>query len=612
MTTKTRHHRTASPTTVALSSSDFRKLFTPSPDDDVPHYATYSRLQAQELLACLEQAKKREETRKDCDSPVPSLKAIDDRAEVESKMPITANLKAIDAPALAESMTASAAAPRRRPTLRAPTLKQHLHRGVLWPKFMFLHCLRNIVEAVWIVLRDLWAYGGKPSRIFAAYEPLAASGAANYAGTKAPGYSCQLTFTRPFRDRARFRAVFERLCADAGMAAGAGAVRWNDAVELLRDYSPAVTDISGRHYVPNSRSYYAEGSRFKKYHAAVDMYESEDTTIMQAHLPGRAWDGTSCYNFVRELVHRYYSDDSEREASPVFKANDLIRMKDDVRRKLDDPWNIVRWALLVPFNVYSNQSGLCWQQASAAAGIDGYLEIPKELCHVNFNEVQSKRFSAALKRRGVAPTAALVFAGVHAYRLELGELPFSVVLQASLQTRSFEPACKERRFVGDWLIGVLHRVRTWRRRVGIASYAVTDAQRFYRDLIAGLGATDAAVRDGFYSRVLGKLKGGAAAFEKTPCFPGRSRLNDSLFLNNYGPRTVHPDAGCVGFNWSGAGKVGINCILVEGRLCCTVASTQLPLAKVEEIRDTFKSIICAMMDGEDGDEAIKRIVRARA
>ena len=292
-----------------------------------------------------------------------------------------------------------------------------------------------------------------------------------------------------------------------------------------------------------------------------------------------------------------------------------MQMKDDVRKKFDNPLNILLWAIRVPYNVYSNQSSLCWQKASAAAGIDGYTEIPKELCHFNLNDIQSKQLSAALKKQGVAPTAALVFAGVHAYQLVLNELPFSVVMQASLQTRAFEsshPSLKERRFVGDWLIGILHRVRTWSRLLRLDSYKMEDAKKFYQELISGLKTTNASVQDGFYSRVLGKVKGGAATFEKTPCFPGNSRLNDSLFFNNYGIRTMHDDSGCVGFNWSGAGKVGINCILVQGRLCCTVASTQLPLATVEGIRDAFKTIILAMMDGEDGDEVIKRIVKERA
>jgi hypothetical protein len=447
------------------------------------------------------------------------------------------------------------------------------------------------------------------------------SSAATFAGKKAPGYSCQLTFTKKFEDRKRLETVFYQLCQESGMtdAEAMGIVCWNDSVELLNEYSADVTDVPGDYYIPNSRSYYAEGGRFKKYHVAVDMYESDTTTIMQAHVPGRAWDGTSCFNFCKELVHRYYSCDDDQANSPVFKADELIQMKEGAREQFDNLWNLFRWMIWVPYNVYSNQSGLCWQKASAEAGIDGYKEIPKELCHVNFNDVQSKKLSAALKRhktkvgsRGIiSPTAALVFAGVHAFRLELDEFPFTVPMQASLQTRSFVPSFEERRFVGDWLIGILHRVRTWGRLFGLQTYTMDDAQQFYQDLIEGLETTDASVRDGFYSRVLGKLKGGAAAFEKTPCFPGNSRLNDSLFFNNYGYRTIHKDSGCVGFNWSGAGKVGINCILINGHICCSIASTQLPLRKVEEIRDSFKEILVAIMNGEDGDEAIQRITKER-
>jgi hypothetical protein len=598
---ETNFQRPDSPTSVALSNSDLKKLFATSSENNISHYATYNRLQAKELLSQLQQVRKAE---KRSSSPPPTLKSSESVSDDDTDVSSTSSI---------------AASPY--PTLRKPTLKQNLHRMMLWPKYMLLNCLSNICEAVWIMSRDLWAHEFKPSKIFESNDPLGLSSVASFAGKKAPGYSCQLTFTKKFEDKERLENVLKQLCRDSGMPEGESmaAIRWNDGVELLNEFSPDVNNIPGDHYIPNSRSYYAEGSRFKKYHVGIDMYESEETTIMQAHLPGRAWDGTSCFNFAKELVHRYYSDDSEQETSPVFKANELIKMSDSAREQFDSLWNLFSWAVWVPYNVYSNQSGLCWQKASADAGVDGNKEIPKELCHANFSDSQSKKLSKALKKhattvgsRGVvSPTAALVFAGVHAFKIELGELPFNVNMQASLQTRSFEPSFKERRFVGDWLIGVLHKVRTWGRLFRLQTYKVDDAQQFYQDLIEGLGTTDASIRDGLYSRVLGKLKGGAAAFEKTPCFPGNSRLNDSLFFNNYGIRTIHEDAGCVGFNWSGAGKVGINCILINGRICCSIASTQLPLVTVEAIRDTFKSILLAMMDGEDGDEAVKRIAEER-
>ena len=127
MASKT-HHRSESPTGVALSNSEFKKLFTPSRDDETPpHYATYSRLQAKELLQSMEIVRRnvavvQEEKKSECHI---------------SSVPTTSS-------------------PRFQPTLRAPTVKQNIHRMLLWPKYMLLNCIYNICEAVWILLRDLW------------------------------------------------------------------------------------------------------------------------------------------------------------------------------------------------------------------------------------------------------------------------------------------------------------------------------------------------------------------------------------------------------------------------------------------------------------------------
>lgn len=47
------------------------------------------------------------------------------------------------------------AAMRREPTLRKPTLKQELHRIILWPKYMYMFCFGAMMEAVVIMFRDL-------------------------------------------------------------------------------------------------------------------------------------------------------------------------------------------------------------------------------------------------------------------------------------------------------------------------------------------------------------------------------------------------------------------------------------------------------------------------
>ena len=129
MASKT-HHRTESPTGVALSNSEFKKLFTPSRDDETPpHYATYSRLQAKELLQSLEIARSNN-----------AVVQAEETEEIESPI----------------SRVPTTSSPCFQPTLRAPTLKQSIHRMLLWPKFMLLNCIYNIYEAVWILLHDLW------------------------------------------------------------------------------------------------------------------------------------------------------------------------------------------------------------------------------------------------------------------------------------------------------------------------------------------------------------------------------------------------------------------------------------------------------------------------
>lgn len=105
--------------------------------------------------------------------------------------------------------------------------------------------------------------------------------------------------------------MFEKLCADSGMASPdtMGTVCWNDSVELLNDYSSSLTNVSGEHYIPNSRSYYAEGSRFKKYHVAIDMYESDNTTIMQGENHVSCMPFTSSDTLRKELFAKQTNSD---------------------------------------------------------------------------------------------------------------------------------------------------------------------------------------------------------------------------------------------------------------------------------------------------------------
>lgn len=60
-----------------------------------------------------------------------------------------------------------------------------------------------------------------------------------------------------------------------------------------------------------------------------------------------------------------------------------------------------------------------------------------------------------------------------------------------------------------------------------------------------------------------------ATFEAWWFYADYSKVWSALFFNNYGPRTIHPDAGCVSYNWGAPFYLCFNTIQVGPRLTLT-------------------------------------------
>ena len=74
-----------------------------------------------------------------------------------------------------------------------------------------------------------------------------------------------------------------------------------------------------------------------------------------------------------------------------------------------------------------------------------------------------------------------------------------------------------------------------------------------------------------------RLRGGRRVQGRPGSQPARTygldaRTWDSIFFNNYGVRSVCPDAGCISWNWLAPFKLAFNTIQVNGRTCITLAS----------------------------------------
>ena len=327
-------------------------------------------------------------------------------------------------------------------------------------------------------------------------------------------------------------------------------VSWDDTMEV-RPYDERNCVQASNHYVHSDKECYNfkkhSKQGFSKYVAAIECYEALDeatnewTTVVWLYLPGKTWDGTSCFNFLKEVINRYYGETNPN----VVKAEEMLTMTDECKQALDSPFHILRYLLLLPLALFLNLSATLWEKADAKhtpqrLGAKG----DREMAFLNLTAKQSKDMCAAFKATGMPPTAGLLYALCTAYKRHVGGYPFGINLQASLQTRGFTPVVKERYFIGDWLIGPCYKVRKTVKGLlaacgmGDAEYwQPEDAKALYTELINDVTNCKGRVREAFVAREYGVIKGGPAPYQNQNLYGDINRMNDSILFNNYGNPT---------------------------------------------------------------------------
>ena len=442
----------------------------------------------------------------------------------------------------------------------------------------------------------------KPSDLFAEWQPLAFAPAKKYGH-----YAAQVVFASQFADRAKLTQCFVEFAAECGFPAGLAHLEFADD-RAPTPYAAGAAAQASNHYVFGDTPAYnfkKHAAKFSAYAVAAQAFEHVDpttgcpTTVMWLYLPGKTWDGTSCFNFVKEVVGRYHGETN----GTVLKARDMLTMTSEAKQALDHPFYVLRYLLLLPLALFLNLSATLWEQAAAQHEPEALQSSgDREMAFLNLDAAQSKEACAAFKAAGMPPTAGLLYAVSTAYRRTVGAYPFGINVQASLQTRAFAPVVKERAFIGDWLIGPCYKVR----RLGSALAAAVghgpaeywtpaDAKRLYAQLLHDVSTCTGAVRAAFVAREYGVVKGGPAPYQNQDLYGDLNRMNDSILFNNYGPREMHPLAKAVSWNWTGPGKLDCNTISVNGCTSVTLASTLMGLAHVTAIRDEMHAIIADLV-----------------
>lgn len=168
-------------------------------------------------------------------------------------------------------------------------------------------------------------------------------------------------------------------------------------------------------------------------------------TVVHAYMAGGSWDGSSCFNFMKELIHRTKGG----EANDFFKGGKLTTMRPESREAIDRyPFSAFMFQL--PVSVFWNTYWALWRLVHAAkwAGGDG-LGVCVSI--INLDEAESKKLSQGAAKFGVKPFAAMTYAAVAAYERVLKRHPHAIVQQASMMTRHYNPVL-ERDYTGDWLV----------------------------------------------------------------------------------------------------------------------------------------------------------------
>jgi len=381
-------------------------------------------------------------------------------------------------------------------------------------------------------------------------------------------YGAQMVFDRPF-DASTLREVFFEMVEEAGI--DRAKARLDFEPEVPRPF-PANAPADADHYVERGTNWVKRGKDYKGVVLWLRIFTGNagSPTVLQAGLPGGSWDGSSCFNFMKELVSRCCGG----PRGNVFQGKGLT-LRPASARVLDQS-SFVAFLLRLPRDVALNTWSLAWNLAGACRTLGGVGASP-EIALLNFDEADSARLDAGAQTRGVKPYAALSFAAVDAYRAVLGESPHCLVQQASLQTRHYEPKL-ERNLVGDWLVGPIQRIPRDR-------YTLEDAQRGYEQLVRDLDTLGEEVRRAFDAKAYGFLNGGAAVFEAAPTYGLDAKIWDSVFFNNYGVRSVSPEAGFVSWNWAAPFKLGFNAIHANGRTCITLTSYMLGIETLRAMRD---------------------------
>eukprot|EP00937_MAST-01D_sp_MAST-1D-sp2_P001760 g1760.t1 len=390
------------------------------------------------------------------------------------------------------------------------------------------------------------------------------------------GYFVDMRFSNRFEDRERFERIFFEMVEEAGAEREWGELLWPKTPTLPGGISDEIVPRCAEIPTLQELAHPPKGGKTFSICVVNGLPGNKSDTVLRCQLPvSTTFDGTSCFNFMKELVARYYGEPS----TPVFEVARSLRLSDEAaahfrRHAPGFPLRLLRLVRAVARN--------CDHWAWHAAQLPGFLEglqtygTPPEFWTdeagtrrheyrkliLNWDEEGTAALLARFKARGLKPFSGMAFAAVKAWEQTFGSLPAGVMQQASMQIRGYEPHYAERNLCGDWLIGPIHRIAP-----GTRSFEVADAVRMHKALHQDLQGHSGSVLEAFESRAFGKFRAGVQQYhfqtaQDTPVF--------DMMGAPFG--------------------MGFNTVNVNGRISLCVATSRFSMAELEAYRANVKKI----------------------
>jgi len=405
-------------------------------------------------------------------------------------------------------------------------------------------------------------------------------------------YPCQQLYDQPL-DEAKLRKALVELCAEDGIEESEILLKFMS--EKPQDWPASGSyDVTsallpeshkkGEHYLsPLFEPPFGTAGGWK-HKIIMRVYNNDPGKPTVAHFGGSAegWDGSSNFNFVKELMRRYAGLPAKRVfAKPMIAPESAAKL---------DAYSFPLFLAKLPINVFRNTYGAIWNVVRSASWAGGNGAFVPRIVSMNFTNEESLKLYKGAKKLGASPFSVFTYASVKACREVLSQQPTCICNQASLQTRHYPVAGqgKERDFVGDWLIGLITQVP--------AEFPLEAAQENYNEMIHDLDTAGPLTKNAFWAKAYGLANSGAAAFEIPPAFNDDIHIMDRcLFMNNYGSRTMPEQSPFHTWNWNAPIWLGVNTIQVNGKTTTLIGSAMWSLEIVEALRDNMEVTLRGIM-----------------